>query len=59
MDGLAKFENCENRSRENVVKPIKICCGRTQEQTAYECANRNIFPLSVQHCEYCTEFKQR
>ncbi len=59
MDGEGKLNTCVHRSNETYERKVKICCNRFQDVIAYDCELREIFPLTVSHCENCEVYKEK
>jgi len=56
---LSKIDSCKHRSPEQYTRQVKICCGRSQEVTAFDCVLREIYPLSPDHCNQCNLFQPK
>ncbi len=57
MNGEDKLITCRHRSKGTYTRPIKLCCNRIEDVTAYDCPKREIFPLGTSHCEECQDYE--
>jgi hypothetical protein len=54
-----KFDTCKHKSAEQYTRNVKICCGRFEEITGYDCPLRQIYPLNSEHCENCSLYQTK
>lgn len=55
-----KFNNCSFRSDDEEVKLIRTCsCPKLTELKGYHCSIHSLFPLNMDFCGFCKDFKQK
>jgi hypothetical protein len=61
QDGRYKFINCIHRSTDLVSKIINRCkcSGGDYTDRGFYCNKKNIFKVTPEICEYCTEFNNK
>jgi hypothetical protein len=56
-----KFLNCEYRSENEETVTIQRCAcnGGNYTESGYRCSKRDIFKVTSEICDYCSDFKKK
>lgn len=55
-----KIDNCAFRSDEQISKLVRTCaCPNMTEINGYHCSFHDVFPLNIDFCGACKDFKQK